>query len=336
MLLGEKPEPNDQAGDSSKKRKKKPHGTHSIRKGVAIFASSGSTGGPSIVSICLRCGWSLGNVMERYFRFENAGDQFTGRVVAGLPVNHSNFAILPPHFDSSDDVKLNLYLSIMFPTLCGIDYMRGVSRLVLASLVFHYDYLVKTLPGNHALLNTPLFADPDMKNYLASIVRSGFDSSAMRASGIPPHIELYRSLEKNHSSIMDLPRIILNGVGKILEEKGVAAGNITKEILEQSLANAFRGMSNLVPSPIGPQTPTRGPFAQLPGTCVFSWGSKLHRLPENFMFPSVDLMTGWRLWWCGNPTQKIPPFVSIDTTDLSTIPKKKVFSEWKYLMKKLT
>ncbi|RHZ34822.1 hypothetical protein DYB26_012302 [Aphanomyces astaci] len=40
-------------------------GTHSIRKGAATFVSSGSTGGPSLVSICLRCGWSLGSVFER-------------------------------------------------------------------------------------------------------------------------------------------------------------------------------------------------------------------------------------------------------------------------------
>ncbi|ETV89022.1 hypothetical protein H257_00426 [Aphanomyces astaci] len=31
-------------------------GTHSIRKGSATFVSSDSTGGPSIVSVCLRCG----------------------------------------------------------------------------------------------------------------------------------------------------------------------------------------------------------------------------------------------------------------------------------------
>ncbi|ETV72220.1 hypothetical protein H257_12693 [Aphanomyces astaci] len=31
-------------------------GTHSIRKGAATFVSSGSTGGPLLVSICLRCG----------------------------------------------------------------------------------------------------------------------------------------------------------------------------------------------------------------------------------------------------------------------------------------
>ncbi|KAH9111141.1 hypothetical protein AeMF1_004050 [Aphanomyces euteiches] len=55
---------------------------HSIRKGVATYACSCTTGGPSIVSVCLR--------------YEAAGDQFTGHVVAGLPVNSARFAVLPP------------------------------------------------------------------------------------------------------------------------------------------------------------------------------------------------------------------------------------------------
>jgi hypothetical protein len=40
------------------------YGTHSVRKGVATFACSGSTGGPSFVSVCLRCGWSLGDIQD--------------------------------------------------------------------------------------------------------------------------------------------------------------------------------------------------------------------------------------------------------------------------------
>lgn len=71
----------------------KMYGTHFIRKGVATFASSMSTGGPSIVTVCLRCGWSMGGVQDQYFRYEAAVDQFLGRVVAGLPVNSANLLL---------------------------------------------------------------------------------------------------------------------------------------------------------------------------------------------------------------------------------------------------
>ena len=44
--------------------------------------------------------------MERYFRYENAGDQYVGRVVAGLPINKSDFSILPPHVPTLQDEVL--------------------------------------------------------------------------------------------------------------------------------------------------------------------------------------------------------------------------------------
>ncbi|ETO78834.1 hypothetical protein F444_06330, partial [Phytophthora nicotianae P1976] len=68
----------------------KSYGTHGCSY-ILLWREGGSTGGPSIVSVCLRCGWSLGGVQDRYFRYKAAGDQFLGRVIAGLPVNDSKF-----------------------------------------------------------------------------------------------------------------------------------------------------------------------------------------------------------------------------------------------------
>ncbi|EGZ22322.1 hypothetical protein PHYSODRAFT_491802, partial [Phytophthora sojae] len=53
-------------------------------------------------------------VQDRYFRYEAAGDQFLGRVVAGLPVNDSKFAILPPHFQDGSDKNVQLCVETMF------------------------------------------------------------------------------------------------------------------------------------------------------------------------------------------------------------------------------
>ncbi len=74
-------------------------GTHSCRKGVATYLSS-NPAGPSMVSIFLRAGWSLGNVQQRYL-FAGAGaDQFVGRCATGLNVNENSFAVLPPHLSN--------------------------------------------------------------------------------------------------------------------------------------------------------------------------------------------------------------------------------------------
>ncbi|KAH9117534.1 hypothetical protein LEN26_012614 [Aphanomyces euteiches] len=169
-LAGENHLTNNQ---SENKTAKKDIGTHSIRKGVATYACSGSTGGPSIVSICLRCGWSLGNVMERYFRYESAGDQFTGRVVAGLPINSGDFTMLPPHFADAEHTTVKNGVRLMFPGLCASPTVCELLKLILASLVHHHKWLLENLPHNHALLSTPLFSNPAMVDELASLLVSG-------------------------------------------------------------------------------------------------------------------------------------------------------------------
>jgi len=45
-------------------------GTHSCRKGSASLCSSGSTSCPPMAAICLRAGWSLGTVQDKYIRYE--------------------------------------------------------------------------------------------------------------------------------------------------------------------------------------------------------------------------------------------------------------------------
>ncbi|KAK1935028.1 hypothetical protein P3T76_010794 [Phytophthora citrophthora] len=49
-------------------------GTHSTRKGAATYVSSCSTSGPFTASICLRAGWKLPGVQDKYVYFEAADD----------------------------------------------------------------------------------------------------------------------------------------------------------------------------------------------------------------------------------------------------------------------
>ena len=50
-------------------------GSHSCRKGVATWVAAECTVSPPIVSLCLRAGWSLGGVKDKYLFHENAGDR---------------------------------------------------------------------------------------------------------------------------------------------------------------------------------------------------------------------------------------------------------------------
>ena len=76
-------------------------GVHSIRKGSATYCTSGTTTGISFAALCVRAGWSMGGVKERYIKYAEAGDRVCGRTAAGLDVNSHEFSISPVLFDVS-------------------------------------------------------------------------------------------------------------------------------------------------------------------------------------------------------------------------------------------
>ena len=73
-----------------------PHGT---RKGAAICASSGTTLPASLAAIANRGEWTVSMMFEIYLGFAEPGDQYLGRLLAGLNPNKATFAVIPPHFN---------------------------------------------------------------------------------------------------------------------------------------------------------------------------------------------------------------------------------------------
>ena len=70
-------------------------GTHSIRKGAVTYMSS-LPGGPSISSVCIHAGWTMGTVKYVYMQYLSLGDQFVGHCLAMLPLLQMEFASSPP------------------------------------------------------------------------------------------------------------------------------------------------------------------------------------------------------------------------------------------------
>jgi hypothetical protein len=76
-------------------------GTHSFRKGAATYCL-GFPQCPDWISVFLRAGWSLGKVQDKYIHGGDGGDQYAGRVSAGLDYTSPRFGILQPHFKSNE------------------------------------------------------------------------------------------------------------------------------------------------------------------------------------------------------------------------------------------
>ena len=90
---------------------------HSWRKGSGSAAASGSTVAPPIMAICIRAGWKIYAMLEKYLSLENAGDFFLGRVVAGLPQDTKAFGVLPPRFKRDLTLEQKVLLKDAYQTL---------------------------------------------------------------------------------------------------------------------------------------------------------------------------------------------------------------------------
>ncbi|KAF0683756.1 hypothetical protein As57867_024137, partial [Aphanomyces stellatus] len=285
-------------------------GTHSIRKGAATYVCSGSTSGPSVISVCLRCGWSLGHVVERYMHYEKAGDQFVGRVVAGLPLNTSGFAVLPPHFAAENDQFVARAIRVVFPSLVGHPSLQAVLALCLASLVHHEKFLKVTLPMKHSLLQTALFRGTTLIDSLRP--RVVLASGVLQPTGLPPYVQIYCQLDENRAALTTLPTTVLAGVRELLDEHDLATGTVTPAFIENVVSNLYTRLKPL--SPTHTITPTTMPAR---ATSLHMWGEKLHKLPESFEFPTVDTATAWALWLLGKDGVTNFPFKSIEPIDLA-------------------
>ena len=93
-------------------------GAHLCRKGASTYMTSGCVGGPMQQAANIRCGWRTGGVTDTYCRYEQAGDQYFGRVVVGLPLFLFRFGVLPPKFnlDAEEEEILNSLIHTFFPT----------------------------------------------------------------------------------------------------------------------------------------------------------------------------------------------------------------------------
>ena len=156
---------------------------HGIRKGSASYVTNGSTCVPSVSSVCIRGDWSMGQVLDVYWQFGDAGDNYLGRVLCGLDPNKNGFATMPPHFNVEgnlmEDEDIEEAMQIMYGPI--LDSHRtndeidptGILLLVLASVVYHSDWLnciITSNPGHHFCL-IPLINCPEVISRLKAKVR---------------------------------------------------------------------------------------------------------------------------------------------------------------------
>ena len=147
----------------------------------------------------------MGEIKECYLHFKNAGDQYLGRVVAGLDCNEYLFAVSPPYFDLStvaneEETEKNIdelvarYLvggSVCPPRLFVI------FRYLFASLCYNAEFLSKKLHPKNKLHASPFFTSiPKSVQGLAAI-KFPWNSTKYTPpfTGLPPYVSLLSTIE---------------------------------------------------------------------------------------------------------------------------------------------
>jgi len=316
-------------------------GSHSTRKGVTTFVSSGSTSCPSQAAINIRAGWAMGGVQDTYLRYEAAGDMYVGRTAAGLPQQSAEFAVLPPHFANADEVA-DVVLAC-FPN--APISMNPIIQECLASLVFHADFLRANLDPKHRLFSTPLFTNASLVPSLLPKVVCGRanEKTLMRATGLPPHISLLESMSTCAAKIEAvIPAIdaavpkIVEGVTVVLEERSIAASTVTrnglKDMLTQILdeAGVYKAVEAMRKPPHTAASVLE-PLKPSPSLPAYMWAGKFHLVPENFAFPNGSTLAAWQSYMAGDSSKGYPPLRKLSPLDMPSKNMRKRLSDFKFI-----
>jgi hypothetical protein len=316
--------------------------THSIRKGAASFCTSGCTISPSFVSVCLRAGWSMGNVKDRYFHFASAGDQFVGRCVSGLPLSLLDFAISPPYFDTGEDEELEIKIQALVNSVCHETCPIGTKyliRFLLASLYYSLDYLREKLPSDSVLLSNIVICSPDESIVASAVTKHPWNKTDQtpELTGVPEHVTLKCEIAKLTLQHKNLSDEIATRICKELDQRNIGGGLNAAAIrgyLREShndiisrlerIDGGSRGDGN-----VGEDSRQR----RQDGAMLHCYSGSFHVLPQDWKVPRCGLLQFFQMWFLGNRNRGIPPLCTLKTSDTAHIKNmKQVRSEWKFLM----
>jgi hypothetical protein len=320
---------------------------YGLRKGSATHATTGTTCPPPLPSVARRGEWSLGAVLDVYWHFSDAGDQYLGRVLALLDPNKASFAILPPHWKMTKPLD-NANISTAFNLCCWpiIEAYKGKendpSRMLLrclASMVFHSEKIleVATSDPGHPFNKIPLLRDLPLLNRIKGFVTTDPTPGVMEhPTGIPPHVQMavqIKSLIEQVSQLMvavqGQTQAVVTAVTAAIDKKSWEAGHVTPEQLANTLTKwkdditssfitRVDDLQDKILTAVGGETNQRqAPTTQTnncQGGCVFLYDSRFWDVPKNFKFPTgATLRQGLEFWLKGqivspDGKQYIKPF----------------------------
>ncbi|KAL9181723.1 hypothetical protein ACHAXT_012066 [Thalassiosira profunda] len=209
---------------------------HGIRKGSGTHASSATTLPPSFVAVAARGEWSIGKVLDVYFKFAMGGDQYLGRILALLDPNDTSFATLPPHWKDPEHESVKRGLKVAFGNVLERHKdtnhdPSGLLSLLLASMVHHSDWIqgIKAKHPDHPFGMLPLLDEPELLKELKDVhLTLEANEDVPIATGVPPHVAHSKAIKE----VFDMCTEIRDGQEKFREELAEAVSEAVDKKVE--------------------------------------------------------------------------------------------------------
>jgi hypothetical protein len=228
---------------------------YGIRKGSATLAASGTTCPPPIPSIARRGEWSMGAVLDVYWHFSEPGDQYLGRILAGLDPKKASFASLPPHWILANPLsngRVALAMEMLYGQIMTQykDTPKDPTALLLrclACIVYHSEAILATMVSNsgHDFSKISILHEQDLLSDLRLLVTTDPTPEVMATpTGIPPHVELASQLKEILNQVSELvvkfsdhTTQVTEAVKLAIDEKSWDSGHVTGSRLREILTS---------------------------------------------------------------------------------------------------
>jgi hypothetical protein len=292
-----------------------------------------------------------------YIHQGQGGDQFVGRTASGLPMNDCRFAALPPRFANDEPVLSDEEWVAYIPGWRKYPAsFRKTIPYLLASVVYHSDWLRRTLDAAHPLLHSRFFRDNIPSRLKPKVLTGTFycEKTRMTATGIPSHLVLAKEFQDAKNAIVAkmsaLEKQVVRSNADLSRDVSALPETVTTNILSHCQVNGavpitavdlqrvHTGIMDAVREEIrnelrratrGEVTATGGDAAAAAAagdedngaltTRLYQWPcGALRRVPHTFVFPRCCTKSMWDAWWRGDANQDISPYRFLTAQDMPT------------------